>query len=261
MGNLFVSMKKNQVAISETPYGIFKYLESDVYIAPFFARGQVYEQDLIEKFLFPIIQKSQLVVDIGAHIGSHSITYATMNPKIQVLSFEIQKPIFELLLENISLNKLENRVHAFLCAVGPHSGKARISNTIHDEKQTLLSYHSSQPINFGGVALGNTGQAVNMIALDDLKLTRCDFIKMDVEGFEPFVIEGARETIKRFHPPIFYEQLKPITSEMLTFFKRDEKSKPLPVEDQLRALGYTNFDKLQGPNMLATIDFVPSIIL
>ena len=43
------------------------------------------------------------------------------------------------------------------------------------------------------------------LRIDDLKLPRIDFVKIDVEGFEPFVLDGAKETFQRLHPPIMIE--------------------------------------------------------
>ena len=51
--------------------------------------------------------------------------------------------------------------------------------------------------------------AIPMVTLDDYAATtgldRLDFIKMDVEGYEPAVLEGGRTTIERFPPPVFME--------------------------------------------------------
>jgi FkbM family methyltransferase len=244
--------KENKVATSRTKYGIFHYWPSDVTIAASFKKGKVFEQELIERYLLRIIKGSKVVIDVGAHIGSHSITYTALNPKIRVLSFEIQPPIFQLLTQNIMLNRLEDKIQAFPFAVGPYKGKARISSTIDDGEPTGFSYDSNKPTNFGGVSLGNTGNEVDMISLDDLKLDHCDFIKIDVEGFEPFVIEGAVKTITRFHPIILYENLKPITEEMLSYFNRTKMNQPLPVETQLKKLGYQHFRLVPGYNVLAS---------
>jgi hypothetical protein len=42
--------------------------------------------------------------------------------------------------------------------------------------------------------------------LDDFNFTRVDFIKIDVEGYEEFVIQGGLETLKKNHPLIIIEQ-------------------------------------------------------
>ena len=47
-----------------------------------------------------------------------------------------------------------------------------------------------------------------MINLDSIGLKRCDLIKIDVEGMELSVLEGASDLIKRCHPIIHAEMVK-----------------------------------------------------
>ena len=61
--------------------------------------------------------------------------------------------------------------------------------------------------NFGGLALGmhQVGEQVPVVALDNLKLARCDFLKVDVEGMEKPVLLGASATIARCQPLLYVE--------------------------------------------------------
>ena len=59
---------------------------------------------------------------------------------------------------------------------------------------------------FGGSAyIGEGGQEIKVITLDSLNLNGCDFMKVDVEGYEPLVFEGSKQTIKKFRPVICFE--------------------------------------------------------
>jgi hypothetical protein len=49
------------------------------------------------------------------------------------------------------------------------------------------------------------GEPVQVIRLDDLGLGRCHLIKVDVEGMECDVLEGARQTIAKYRPVLFVE--------------------------------------------------------
>ncbi len=64
-----------------------------------------------------------------------------------------------------------------------------------------------QEFNFAALAIsGHTaGATVKVIRIDDLKLTRCNLIKVDVEGMEVDVLAGAAATIERFRPVLFVE--------------------------------------------------------
>ena len=52
-------------------------------------------------------------------------------------------------------------------------------------------------MNWGGLALGSCseGEEVEVITIDSLKLSACDFIKVDVEGMELPVLQGAAENL------------------------------------------------------------------
>lgn len=42
-------------------------------------------------------------------------------------------------------------------------------------------------------------------AVERFKLERVDFVKIDTEGFEPYVIEGMRATLQQFRPTLYFE--------------------------------------------------------
>jgi hypothetical protein len=62
---------------------------------------------------------------------------------------------------------------------------------------------------YDGISLGGSNTRVTVKTVDDVvseqKLTRLDFIKIDVEGFELDVLEGARNTINQLQPDVFLE--------------------------------------------------------
>ena len=53
------------------------------------------------------------------------------------------------------------------------------------------------------------GGYVPTLRIDDLNLPGCDLIYLDIEGYELFALQGAEETIEKFHPVIALEQ-KPL---------------------------------------------------
>lgn len=58
--------------------------------------------------------------------------------------------------------------------------------------------------NMGACRIAPNG-AIPIMRIDDLCLSRCDFIQLDIEGMEPLAIEGARETIQRCRPVLMIE--------------------------------------------------------
>lgn len=146
------------------------------------------------------------IVDGGANIGTHTVALAQiMEGWGQVLAFEPQERVFYALAGNIALNNCFNAA-CVMTALGERAGMALVPKLDHQ-----------MPANFGGVSLkpgvGDPGQStgetvpVPMIALDNLKLKRLDILKLDVEGMEPEVLRGGRQTIETMHPIIFAEVL------------------------------------------------------
>ena len=129
-----------------------------------------------------------------------------------VTAIEAQERIFYALAGNIAINNCFN-ARALNAAVSSACGTMRMP---------VLDYQ--KPASFGSLELKrlarseNIGQAVDyadtaaveipMISIDSMKLLRCDLIKVDVEGMEIDVLQGALETIQRYHPIIFVETIK-----------------------------------------------------
>lgn len=111
-----------------------------------------------------------------------------------VVAFEAQRVIFQMLCANLALNGIEN-TDAQCLAVGAAPGEIMVPR---------INYRRDG--NFGGISLGaDNGDMVEMIALDNLMLPACHMIKIDVEGMEKTVLDGARETISRFRPYLYVE--------------------------------------------------------
>ena len=100
--------------------------------------------------------------------------------------------------------------------------------------------------------IGDGGEEIETITIDSLNLESCDYMKIDVEGFEPLVLIGAEQTIKKFKPTILFESNhKVISKEMAEKFGLS-----YPVEtsfDILKSYGYKNIKLIDGLwNYLAT---------
>jgi FkbM family methyltransferase len=150
------------------------------------------ELELLGLFLQP----GDVAVDVGANVGTHTIFFARrVGPAGLVHAFEPQRIVFQTLCANVALNSLTN-VHAHPVAVGSAPGVARVP---------AIDYH--RPANFGGVSLAGVtdGEAVPVRPLDELDLPRCKLLKMDVEGMELPVLEGARGLLARCRPLIYLE--------------------------------------------------------
>jgi FkbM family methyltransferase len=162
-----------------------------------------------------------MAVDCGANIGVHTVEWArSMTGWGSVLAFEAQERIFYALAGNVAINNCFNArvVHA---AIGAGSGTLRIPTPDYlapgsfgslELRQSTTNEFIGQAIDYSDSKLTE----VRLLTLDSFRLERLDLIKIDVEGMELEVLEGAHETIGRCRPIVVVERLKTSHDALLT---------------------------------------------
>jgi FkbM family methyltransferase len=153
-----------------------------------------------------IVQPDATVVEVGAGIGAHTVFLARqVAPGGFVVAFEPQRLLYQTLCANLALNSITN-VYCFLQAVGAQRGSI-----------VVPALDPRRASNFGRVPLGShaSGEQVPLCRLDDLNLPACQFLKIDVEGMETDVLDGARDTIARCQPVLYVANEKPEKAESL----------------------------------------------
>jgi FkbM family methyltransferase len=143
-----------------------------------------------------LLRPGMFVVEAGANIGSHTVFLAqVVGVTGRVLAFEPQRILFQTLCANLALNSITN-VDCRQAAVGDSPGELRVP---------CLDYGKQQ--NFGALALGGhaEGETVAVVTVDSFGLSQCHLIKIDVEGMEKSVLDGARATIERCQPILYLE--------------------------------------------------------
>jgi FkbM family methyltransferase len=164
------------------------------------------ELELLGLFIKP----GDVVVDVGANIGTHSVYFAQrVGATGQVYAFEPQRIVFQSLCANLALNGIYN-VRAFHAAVSREPGAIAVPSIAYGE-----------PGNQGGVALSAgaqpapNGERVPVMTLDGLAFERCRLIKIDVEGMELDVLEGGRALIQTVRPIVYLENNHAVKSPAL----------------------------------------------
>jgi len=142
-----------------------------------------------EKWLRPYFDfpSGGVVMDVGAHVGSHSIWMA--GKAATVLAVEPHPVSRRLLRWNLALNDIGN-VSVFPFALLDGQGRA------------------SMPDHGGGSRIGVDGpHTVDFVTMDSAfaTLRRLDFLKMDCEGSEAKVLRGGRQTLARLRPRMIIE--------------------------------------------------------
>lgn len=155
-----------------------------------------------------LVREDDIVLDIGANVGLHSVAFARAVPKGHVYAFEPVAEMAERLSRNCALNGITN-VTLVPCALGAANetvemdvnvagegmeGTSTIAGSIHVERHP--ERYAKRP--------------VPVRRLDDLieeleVRGRIGFVKIDTEGFETMVIEGALNTLRRHRPAMIVE--------------------------------------------------------
>lgn len=153
-----------------------------------------------------------VILDIGANIGVHSVNLAESVSHLNgtILSFEPQRIVFQMLCANLAINSIDN-VYAFNKAVGSENILIKIPTIDYYQNASIGSLELTpiQKENIGQrPMLNETSEKVECISLDSLNLPRLDLIKIDVEGMEDHVLEGATTLFSTLKPICFIEWMK-----------------------------------------------------
>jgi FkbM family methyltransferase len=239
----------NDIAVVAGRDGLFLINRNDIYIGKSLELYGEYA-GLEGKMLMSLVRPGETVIEVGANIGSHTVGLAKrVGPSGKVFAFEPQRACFALLQSQIALNQLHNVV-----AFNEGSGSAEC-------RMWLPEIDYSGQGNFGGVSLQRSGSErqaeVRVRRLDDvLSGTFVHLVKIDVEGMEREVIEGAGKLIERSKPILYVENDRVEQSAALISLIRDHEYRlwwhipPLFNPDNFFNVQENEFGAVSSFNML-----------
>lgn len=165
--------------------------------------GDVIERGLVcdlmvEADIIPILKRGMWIVDAGAALGDHTRAYLDAAGSTGVVfAFEPHPEYYKCLKHNCP--------------------KAISANRALWSESFVSLYHHSWAGNVGaGMVNTDSGSSspredvygpIETVCLDDYRLKKLDYIKLDVEGTELIVMRGAMQTIKRCKPLMVIEMV------------------------------------------------------
>ena len=185
-----------------------------------------------------LLRPGDVVFDVGANVGHHSVVYSkAVGPQGKVYCFEPQRPMFNLVCANLLVNNCLNAYPVRL-ALGDEPGKLE-----------LCPVDYTQDLNFGAVTISKKFQdGGETVAIDTLDafveregVSKVDFIKLDVQTFELFVLKGSVNTLKKHRPRMFVE-ISPVWMKRMNNYDFRE------VYRFLADHGYATLDKDLKPS-------------
>ncbi len=218
--------------------------------------GVFYEVDLSEGidlslFLFGSFQsyviqnkffslaKEAIVFDVGANVGTMALRFAQGASEGHVYAFEPTDYAFKKLQRNLALNpKLAERISTVQQFLSDHS-------TPEPQIQAYASWKvdgsatNTHPLHGGTI---KPAESVAAITLDHFcmqnQIQRIDLIKIDTDGHEHKVLNGARKTIKKYLPFVVFEIGGYVLNEQELEFEQ--------FHDYFESLRYSLFNAKNG---------------
>ena len=232
--------------LAATRYGHMIYHAHDLYVGQSLQLYGEFSPGEMDLYRF-LLQPGDVVVEGGANIGALTVPIAqAVGETGLVFAFEPQRLTFQALCGNLALNSLPN-VFAMNTALGAESGH------IHVPAVNLTS-----PDNVGGVELdASKPPNIGVATLDSYQFPRCTLLKLDVEGMELDVLQGATDTIKRCRPLIVAEIDREAKKPAVLAFLRDRDyllyahNPPLYREDNWRGVDLNAWPGVVSFNVLA----------
>ena len=168
-----------------------------------FYEAGIPEKSLIDWCVTNFAKPDKVCLDIGAHIGTYTLHLAPKSKK--VYSFECNPKVFCHLAANVELHDVTDKVQLYQFGLG------------NETKKMTYMIRSEDGGGNGVKSLGTNDSCLGTYEIIIYKLDELfgfgekgtdeiGFIKIDVEGFEKEVLEGAKDTlVKNNFPPILFE--------------------------------------------------------
>jgi FkbM family methyltransferase len=190
--------------------------QGDDYIANrLFWRGWQAHEPEATALWYSLASEASVTLDIGAHIGFHSVFAGLANPEGVVYALEPLPRVFDRLRRNLTINDLLDRVRPLRVAAGREAGT---SDLWYVGGATVPS-SSSLSRSFMAPLGGNVAIPVEVIAVDALveqeRIGRVDLVKIDTEATETDVLAGMATVLERDRPAILCEVLPAGDAEAL----------------------------------------------
>lgn len=188
----------NHIAQTQSKHGTFIHFRNDDPIGAclhYYGEWAQQEFDFFDQFL----TAQSNVIDVGANIGTHAVYFAKKCNQGSVVAIEPQLYIFEMLAANLLINGCYNTVPV-------HAGASSKPGVV---RMVNINPFVEHKINYGEFKINNSadkGIDTSIITLDAyVNLNKFNLIKLDVEGLEVEVLNGAKKLLKKHQPFLYVE--------------------------------------------------------
>jgi FkbM family methyltransferase len=141
----------------------------------------------IQKFMEQRLKEGSIYVDAGANIGTYTVRASPLVGQTgKVIAIEAHPRTYQYLQKNIETNNLKN-VEPVPVALGAEHGSIEMAYTDANAGETHVAVGKEKSVSVPVRTLDTV--------LAELRVTHVDYIKIDVEGFEYSLLQGAKKII------------------------------------------------------------------
>ena len=164
-------------------------------------------------------------MDIGANIGYFSLVVAKQFNNAKVYAVEPVSKTYEILCKNIAFNQYQEKIIPINSAVGNQQGVVDIIDNWGPKNHIFvdsLNLSKNQKHSHETVEVRTLDNIVNKLEISEI-----DLIKVDIEGYESYFIDGAKQTLSQLplllieiqqkRSQIFGKQAKQVIESLLGF--------------------------------------------
>jgi FkbM family methyltransferase len=193
----------------DTQYGKITLYSNEIYIGNEFKNGKYWDEETLLK-MKEYIDPTRNILEIGGHCGTSSIVYSSfLDEDKKIFVYEPQKKLYQLLVQNINQNNLQNKIIPYNLGVFCYSGNGNMNDIDIDGGGGVVHKRYNEEhyfdCNFGGIGLGGNGEKVLLTTIDNIDLDNIGFIHCDAQGAENFIFSKGIDTITKNRPVILYE--------------------------------------------------------
>lgn len=192
-----------------------------------------------------LVKPGMICIDIGANIGEVSLHLGKLtSPHGRIYAIEAVRSVFGRLRENVTQNRLDGVVSCYNVAISKEKGTTTIKYADSSkENQGMGSLVDDE------LSVINKCGTVHTISIDEFleehNVEKIDLVKVDIQGAEPYLLEGGRRCFKTIGPDILME----VSSSLLQKTGKTPADLLAMIEDY----GYKSFVVKRG-RIKASID-------
>ena len=203
--NLFKYFLKKRIILNFIKYKFIANPEKKELSRWMIRNIKIWDESIINIIIKNIKDNNSTFIDVGCNYGAYSIPVAKIKNEINVYCFDPSQSSLDKLTDNIQLNKIKN-IKKFKIGIGD---KEKI--VFFDDN--LKNYKNSGSYRINSNEIGTKikiNSIDNLIEKKIINPKKNIYIKLDIEGYEFFALQGLIKTLKKYNVIVFFEFSKRI---------------------------------------------------